>query len=193
MKSLSTILPLLTILLLLPSKTVVGQEEVQRPTNEYLKILSGITFGPWDFFDNTMEMQNIGFRIGGEYKREFGKNWLYGVSLEGLIPLVLFPQAMNVSFSVYYRLPLVRDRFFLLPGVGLGGNFVLEGDEIPIRVVPTISGNLSLLWRVSPATFIEFSPLLVAPTRLNIPIPTVVEGEARFKISLLTVGIMLRL
>jgi len=187
MKHPSAIVLLLFLLLVLPGKTVSGQEDAPLIKGSYFKITSGITLGPV-----TMEpfIENIGIRIVGEYKREFGENWLYGVSLEGMIPVAgfLLPVVKNASFTAYFRWPLIKDRLFLLPGVGLGGNLLIE-EGVSLRAVPTVSANLSMLWQVSHNAFVEFSPLLIYPSRLNFPINFISPGGGTFIIPIASVGL----
>jgi len=124
MKKPSAILLILLLLLLLPAKTSLGQDDSQMKgpvaKSEYLRFVSGYMMVSYS--NRTCDLQNQGIRIFSEYQREFSKNWFYGVGIDAMIPVIgrTHPLVKNLSATIYHRLPLVPDRWFLSHGVGLG-------------------------------------------------------------------------
>jgi len=172
MKKLSILLPLFTILILLQSKTALGQNEAPLQQKEHsFRFMTGISRG---FVREDLEYLDFGVLIFGEYKREIGKNWFYGISFDGMIPFVanVPSRIKNLSVNAYYRLPLVGDRLFLMKGFGLGSNFIFRNDE-HLRVGPALNASISMSWRVRQRIYLEFSPFILIPGRLNFPVPDV--------------------
>jgi len=193
---------ILLLLLLLQVNTVFGQEETQIEVPvakaEYFRFFTGFALGPIMTIRCKFDIYNIGMRIFGEYQRELSKNWFYGISFDGMIPATgnLVPLLKNVSVSAYFRWPIIRERLFLLPGLGLGCNFIFIEDE-PLRLWPTTTVNISMLLQVSPNAFLEFSPLLIYPTRMNFPLgfrwfdPH--PHNIAFAVSILSIGFKIKL
>ena len=198
-KTSSAIRPLLLLLgLLMLSYQVAGQEEnPAEPLGskaQYIRFKSGISIGPFMTIEESFFFYNYGIYMFAEFQRTIHRNWLYGLSIDGMLPATgnLLPLVKNVSVSIYHRLPIIRDRLFVLPGLGVGSNIIFVEDDRP-RMGPTVNVNLSMLWQVSPGMFLEFSPLLIYPTRANIPVSYALyeahPNSMAFTISAFTIGI----
>lgn len=166
---------LIFLMLLLPTQTALPQSD--SPTDakpqrrEYVRFMTGVAMGPIMTYRCVPDVHNVGIRIFGEYNRFFENRWLLGASLDGMIPATgrLMPLLKNISLTAHRRVQISESNLYFLTGVGIGGNVIFLENE-PIRVGPTVSFNFSMLWRVSPNAFLEFSPLLFLPTRVNAPL-----------------------
>lgn len=164
----------LLLLFLLPAKSLTAIEQTlvenPLPKTSYLRLISGLA--RVEAVNCESVDYNLGVRLFAEYKREFGKNWYHGMSFDGMFPLTLHPTPLlkNVSTSVYYHLPLVRESLMLSTGIGLGCNFIFLGNN-QTYIRPSMNLNLGIWWRVLPKVYLEFSPFLLLFTRFNFPMP----------------------
>ncbi|HSV88879.1 MAG TPA: hypothetical protein VLH61_09575 [Bacteroidales bacterium] len=190
MKVPSAVITLVFLMFLLPAKPAMSQEEAPEPKGAYLTFETGVSFGPIMVIDCYLDVHNIGVRIFSEYKRGIRDRWYYGISFDGMIPISdqFLPLSNNVSVTAYHRLTFVQEKLFLWKGLGLGSNFIFVEDD-PLRVGPTLSLNLSMSWRFAPNAYFEFSPFLLLPTRLHIPLSFIAPHNAAMTIPFPSVGL----
>lgn len=106
---------------------------------------------------------SVGFRLFLECQKEIVRNWYYGYSYEGMVPLNIKefkPLTHFVSLSIYYKINLYKDRISFVPGIGLGavhhyGNYNEFG----------LAANASLILsiRVLKNIYLELPPLILTP------------------------------
>lgn len=136
-----------------------------------------------------------------EYSSQIKSNWFWGVTLQnnqGIGRLytydvapgspspyqnTLYQNIFTLNGMAYYRIPIVKSRLFLRPGVGFGlGYHQMQDHEnskdgINDKVLPYFNAELSWLLRVSKHVDLKFSPTLlftpqsfaISPMKLGSP------------------------
>ncbi|HAJ99305.1 MAG TPA: hypothetical protein DCM62_04700 [Bacteroidales bacterium] len=165
---------LLTAILLLGNKSMGNNANpIEEPNSSLRQIRIMPSYGILFLrADNGREVENQGIRIFGEYHRRFFGRWHYGIGLDGMIPISgnIQPLLKNLSFTVYYRLPVIGDRLFFVQGLGVGANFLFR-EGASMKISPSLNVNLLAQWRVTHNLYLEFSPMLILPTRHSLPMP----------------------
>ncbi len=136
-----------------------------------------------------------------EYSRQIKNNWFWGVTMQnsfgfgrmltydyaGMGPdpyrNTVYQYIYTLSGMAYYRLPIVKSRLYLRPGLGLGMGYhqikdhINNDSRLKDKVLPYLNAELTWLLRVSKHIDLKFSPTLIgipqsisfSPVKLGAP------------------------
>lgn len=132
-------------------------ENIRKP--DYLTFQTGFIIDGYN---------SLGIRTFFEYQKDCKGNWQYGISYEhsrhfGFFATdQLYDLSTNLSllsFNCYYKLNIIKDRFFWTSGLGIGAIHAYWEDNNKFGV--TINACLTLNIRITKKIYLETSPLIV--------------------------------
>ena len=142
-----------------------AEEKERKP--DYLSLQSGTTINNYN---------SMGLRLALEYSKDIKNNWQYGLLYEHSTYLYMastdgtfdFASDMSLlSFNLYYKLHLKKDKLFWTTGLGLGVVHVSRVDSKDYlwaesnRFSGAINYSLTLNVKLFKRVYLEASPLVI--------------------------------
>ena len=136
-----------------------SQTQKDSCNSDYLTFQSGFMIDGYN---------SLGVRTFFEYQKDFRRNWQFGISYEhsrhlgfaATDHLYELPTNLSLlSLNCYYKLNLIKNRFFWTAGFGIGAIHAYWEDQDVFGA--TINASLTLNVRITKRIYIETSPLVV--------------------------------
>lgn len=132
--------------------------EIEIPRADYLTFQTGLIQNGYN---------SLGIRTYFDYQKDLKKNWQWGISYEhdqhfGHLWSDVRNLETNVSLlslNGYYKLQLVRDKFFFTAGLGIGAAHVNWDNQNDFGLTANVSLTMNI--RLSKRIYLESAPFFV--------------------------------